>query len=80
MSCSESDEKKIGEQNLKKIEQVEIGMDTVEVLKIMGEPIERRKYKCDLFYDYDLPSNVSGQITIIFDSTHKVIDKGNIPH
>lgn len=69
----------IGKANLEKIKEVEIGMDTLSVLKIMGEPIEKRKFKNEIYYDYELPSGSSGQLTISFDTLGIVIDKGNIP-
>jgi outer membrane protein assembly factor BamE (lipoprotein component of BamABCDE complex) len=65
--------------NLKNIKNVSIGMDTLEVLKIMGKPDSRYIFRNDIFYDYVLPPNSSGQITISFDTLGRVIDKGNIP-
>jgi hypothetical protein len=68
-----------GNENLKNIKLVEIGMDTSQVITIMGEPIQKRLFKENLFFDYDLPKGSSGQLTITFDTIGQVIDKGNIP-
>ena len=59
--------------NLKNIEKIEIGMDSSEALKIMGQPIEKRFFKGELFYDYEIPLGESGQCQIVFDSSGKVI-------
>lgn len=77
-SCN-TEQKKKGEMNLQNIKSVSIGMDTLEVVKIMGNPDSRYTFKNEIFYDYVLPPNTSGQLTISFDSLGKVIDKGNIP-
>jgi outer membrane protein assembly factor BamE (lipoprotein component of BamABCDE complex) len=69
----------IGKSNLEKIKEVEIGMDTLSVLELMGKPLEKRKFKNEIYYDYEIPSGNSGQLTISFDSLGIVIDKGNIP-
>jgi outer membrane protein assembly factor BamE (lipoprotein component of BamABCDE complex) len=69
----------IGKANLVQIKEIEIGMDTLEVLEIMGEPIKKRNFKNEIFYDYELPTGSSGQLTISFDTLGIVIDKGNIP-
>ena len=70
---------KMGKENIKNIRRIEIGMDTLEVLSIMGVPDQRWAFKTEIFYDYDLPPGVSGQLTLSIDSTGKVIHKGNIP-
>lgn len=77
-SCN-TELKKKGETNLQNIKSVIIGMDTLEVVKIMGKPDSRYVFKNEIFYDYVLPPNASGQLTISFDSLGNVIDKGNIP-
>lgn len=68
-----------GIENLKNINQVEIGMDTTQVITFMGEPVQKRHFKDNLYFDYDIPDGNSGQLTITFDTLGHVIDKGNIP-
>ena len=77
-SCNNEQRKK-GEVNLQNIKSVSIGMDSLEVVDIMGNPDSIYTFKNELFYDYLLPPNASGQLTISFDSLGRVIDKGNIP-
>jgi len=55
--------------NLQNIKEIEIGMDTTQVLTIMGHPIDKRNHKGELFYDYEIPSGLSLQCQIIFDSS-----------
>lgn len=62
-----SSEAIIANNNLQNIQEVEIGMDTSQVLAIMGHPIDMRNYKGELFYDYEMPFGVSFQCQIIFD-------------
>jgi outer membrane protein assembly factor BamE (lipoprotein component of BamABCDE complex) len=57
----------------KNIEKITLGMDTLQVLDIMGQPIERRNFKGELFFDYDVPSGYSMQCQIIFNPAGKVI-------
>ncbi|MBY5951766.1 hypothetical protein KUV23_12325 [Algoriphagus marincola] len=64
---------KIANKNLDNIKKIKIGMDTTEVLGIMGDPIDKRRYKSELFYDYGMPSGTSIQCQIIFDSLGQVI-------
>lgn len=78
ISCINGSSNK-GKDNLKNIKAVEIGMDTTMVIVIMGEPVQKRPFKENLFFDYDLPDGSSGQLTITFDTLGYVIDKGNIP-
>ena len=58
----------IARENLQNVQKVIIGMDTSQVLGIMGHPIDKRFYKGELFYDYEVPSGLSLQCQIIFDS------------
>lgn len=64
---------KLATKNIENIEKVTLGMDTLQVLDIMGQPIERRNFKGELFFDYDVPSGYSMQCQIIFNPTGKVI-------
>jgi hypothetical protein len=70
---------RIGKENLRNIQRIEIGMDTSQVISIMGEANQRWIFKNEIFYDYDLPPGISGQLTLSIDSTGKVIHRGNIP-
>lgn len=67
-----------GRRNLENVKQVSLGMDTVEVKKVMGIPDKKwRSLNNKLVYDYLTPSGSSEYISITFDSlTYKVIDKG----
>ncbi len=62
----------VNDNNLKNIREVEIGMDTSQVLTIMGSPLYKRTFQGELFYDYEMPSGVSFQCQIIFDSSGSV--------
>lgn len=77
-SCKQ-EQKRQGQMNLKKIKLIEIGMDTLKMKEIMGKPDTAYTFKGEFFYDYVLPPNTSGQLTLVFDSTGKLIFKGNIP-
>ncbi|MCF8302126.1 MAG: hypothetical protein K9I94_02535 [Bacteroidales bacterium] len=74
-----SDSAKKGNKNLDNIQNVKIGMDTLEVLSIMGKPENRWVFKSEIFFDYQLPPGKSGQLTLSIDSNGKVIHKGVIP-
>lgn len=63
----------IAYRNLENIKKIQIGMDTTEVLNIMGSPMEKRNYNSELFYDYETPSGTSIQCQIIFDSSGQVV-------
>jgi outer membrane protein assembly factor BamE (lipoprotein component of BamABCDE complex) len=77
-SCN-TEQRKKGEMNLQNIKRVSVGMDTLAVVKIMGKPDSRYIFRNEIFYDYVLTPNASGQLKISFDSLGNVIDKGNIP-
>ncbi|WP_144605505.1 hypothetical protein [Algoriphagus algorifonticola] len=60
-------------ENSQNIKNVEIGMDTLKVLEIMGQPISKRNYKGELYYDYEAPAGLSVQYQIIFNSQGNVV-------
>ena len=62
-----------GENNFNNITKIKIGMDSSEVLGIMGPPLEKRKDKGEVYYDYDVPYGASAQCQIIFDTNGRVI-------
>lgn len=65
-----------GRKNAENINKVKIGMDTTEVLKIMGKPYERyNNERKEIFYNYIPHPSSSTSIQVIFDSTGRVIYK-----
>ncbi|WP_439881378.1 outer membrane protein assembly factor BamE domain-containing protein [Pontibacter sp. MBLB2868] len=62
----------VGLENLKKLKDVQIGMDSLSVLAIMGRPSDRYFFKEETFYNYEVPPGNSYQAQIIFDKRGKV--------
>lgn len=75
-----SKEAAMGEKNIDNIRRVKLGMDTATVVRIMGKPIERREFKSEIFYDYEVPPGSSFQCQIIFNSNRQVIYTSPIPN
>lgn len=70
-----SNEAVVGRKNAENIKKIKIGMDTTQVLKIMGEPEEKYTYQGTKFFNYAHPLASSETIQIKFDSSGKVIYK-----
>lgn len=65
----------LGEKNKSNFKRVSIGMDSVEVVKIMGLPEDRWEFRTEITYSYSLPPGESGSCTFTFNSTGIVIHK-----
>jgi outer membrane protein assembly factor BamE (lipoprotein component of BamABCDE complex) len=68
----------IPRKNVEKIKLVELGMDSLQVIQIMGQPLEKREFKREIFFDYEVPQVWSTQCQIIFDSTGSVTYVSNV--
>ena len=69
-----------GIENVKKLEDVQIGMDSLTVLEIMGRPSNRYVFKEETFYNYEVPPGSSFQAQIILDKRGNVRYKSTVPH
>lgn len=69
-----------GIENVKKLKDVQIGMDSLTVLKIMGRPSDRYVFKEETFYNYQVPPGSSYQAQIILDKRGKVSYISAVPH
>ena len=74
-----SKEAAIGEKNIDNVVRLKLGMDTTTVIRIMGKPIERREFKSEIFYDYEVQPGSSFQCQLIFNSSGQVIYISPIP-
>jgi hypothetical protein len=70
----------VGIENVKKIKDVQIGMDSLSVLAIMGRPNDKYVFKGETFYNYEVPSGSSYQAQIILDKSGKVNYISAVPH
>jgi hypothetical protein len=62
----------VGKMNLKNLEHVHIGMDSILVKEIMGAPDNRNSNEKGIFFNYKVPPGQSVYCTIGFDSDGKV--------
>lgn len=70
----------VGSENVKKLHDVQLGMDSLTVLKIMGKPSDRYVLKEEIFYNYEVPPGSSYQAQIILNKSGKVSYISAVPH
>lgn len=70
----------VGIENVKKIKRVQLGMDSLSVLAIMGIPRDRYVFKEETFYNYEVPPGSSFQAQIILDKRGKVSYISAVPY
>lgn len=70
----------LGIKNVMKLKDVQIGMDSLTVLEIMGMPSDRYVFKEETFYNYDVPPGSSYQAQIILNRMGKVTHISPVPH
>lgn len=70
----------VGIENVKKLKDVQIGMDSLTVLEIVGRPSDRYVFKEETFYNYEVPPGSSYQAQIILNSRGKVTYISPVPH
>lgn len=59
--------------HIENISHIKVGMDSMQVLKIMGTPTNRRKVDRQIYFEYEIPSSYSIQPQIVFDSIGRVV-------
>ena len=69
----------VGKENVKKLKDVQVGMDSLNVLEIMGRPSGRYVFKEETFYNYEVPPGSSYQAQIILKSMGKVTYISHVP-
>ena len=75
-----SNSAELGIENVKKLKDIEIGMDSLTVLEIMGRPSDRYVMKGETFYNYEVPPGSSYQAQIVLDGMGKVTYISPVPH
>lgn len=65
-----------GKRNIENLGKIKQGMDSVEVVNIMGTPFNIWQLDNERVFVYDTPPLYSEAIKIIFDSTGKVMYDG----
>jgi hypothetical protein len=73
-----SNEANTGYNNKENFKMVNLGMNSEDVIKIMGLPESMMKEGNKTYLYYSLPIGVSGQCIIILDSLDKVVNKGYV--
>lgn len=70
----------VGKKNVQRFQEVQTGMDSLTVLKIMGNSSERYVSEGDIFYNYEVPPGSSFQCQIVLNKRGKVTFKSGVPN
>jgi hypothetical protein len=62
----------VGKRNLENLEHIHLGMDSIQVKEIMGEPEFRNRNEQGIFFNYRVPPGLSIYCAIGFNSQGKV--------